>query len=122
MSEQVIINDFFRQYVDKGFKYIKNAVKLNPQHTEEHRRTMFEVCDTLLKHDIPFWTEVTLLNGCIPDVIAPTHVTPIIEVMSSETIEQFHENKMESYLRSGLNTSHLKFIDAHEKFDEVCLF
>jgi len=122
MYEQTIINDFFRLHVDVGFKSLRNAVKLNPQHTDAHRRTMFEVCNTLVKHNIPFWTEVNLLNKCIPDIVAPTHITPIIEVMSTETVEQFKENKLEKYTRAGFNSSHLKYIDAHKEFKELDLF
>ena len=122
MDEQVIINDFFRDYVDQSFKYVQNSVKLNPQHTEKHRRTMFEVCNVLVKHNIPFWTEVHLQMRCIPDIIAPTHITPIIEIMSTETLDKFEKTKFPMYNAMGFNRHHLKFIDANNEFNELDLF
>ncbi len=122
MSDQKIINDFFRQYVDTGFKCVQNSVKLNPQHTDAHRRTIFEACNVLLENKVPFWTEVHLKNGCIPDIVAPTHITPIIEVMSSETEKMFHEKKGSLYVEMGIQMSQMKFIDANLEFDPICLF
>jgi hypothetical protein len=122
MSEQEIINDFFRNYVEIGFKTVKNSVKLNPQHTESHRRTIFEACNVLLEHGIPFWTEVHLKNGCIPDIVAPTHITPIIEIMSTETEKIFHEKKNSAYVTLGITSAQMKFIDANKEFDPKRLF
>ena len=122
MTDQKIINDFFRNYVDKGFKYVQNSVKLNPQHTDAHRRTTFEACNVLVQNGIPFWTEVRLKNGCIPDIVAPTHITPIIEIMSSETEEMFDRNKGSPYETLGFQKSQMKFIDANLEFDPICLF
>ena len=90
-ADQKTVNDFFRNYVDRGYKNPMNAVRLNVDHTDAHRRTIFEVCNALLDEKIPFWTEVRLKCGCIPDVVAPTHVVPIIEVLSSETEKQFYD-------------------------------
>ena len=63
MTDQKIINDFFRNYVDKGFKYVQNSVKLNPQHTDAHRRTTFEACNVLVQNGIPFWPEISVVDN-----------------------------------------------------------
>ena len=104
-ADQKTVNDFFRNYVDRGYKNQMNAVRLNVDHTDAHRRTIFEVCNALLDEKIPFWTEVRLKCGCIPDVVAPTHVVPIIEVLSSETEKQFYDKKFDKYPSCLLYTS-----------------
>ena len=52
--EQEIVNDFFRNYVDSMFKNPMNVVRLNPGHTEEHRRAIFECCNALMSAGVPF--------------------------------------------------------------------
>tara|TARA_B100000287_G_scaffold406182_1_gene430412 strand:+ start:3559 stop:3927 length:369 start_codon:yes stop_codon:yes gene_type:complete len=122
MTEQEIINDFFRKYVDRGFKTTINAVKLNPGHTEEHKRTIFEACNSLLNNGIPFWTEVRLKCGRIPDIVAPTHVTPFIEILSSETVEDFRTTKGPTYETMGVPIKSVKLIETTPIWDEKCLF
>ena len=95
--EQAMVNDFMRDYVDRSFKTPMNAVRLNVDHTDAHRRTIFEVCNALLSHNIPFFTEVRLKCGTIPDIVCPTHVVPFIEVLSSETPEMFEDLKLDKY-------------------------
>jgi len=118
-ADQKTVNDFFRNYVDGGYKNPMNAVRLNVDHTDAHRRTIFEVCNALLDEKIPFWTEVRLKCGCIPDVVAPTHVVPIIEVLSSETEKQFYDKKFDKY-PSSLQ-SHI-LVNALQDFDKDVLF
>ena len=122
MSEQKIINDFFRKYVDSGFKTTKNSIKLNPGHTEAHKRRIFDVCNTLLNHGIPFWTEVRLKCSCIPDVIAPTHVTPFIEILSTETEEMFRTLKLPKYPVEIRENFGVKLVFANEPYSEKVLF
>ena len=73
-KDQAVINEFMREYVDRSYKTPMNAVRLNVDHTDAHRRTIFEVCNALLQEKIPFFTEVRLKCGTIPDIVCPTHV------------------------------------------------
>jgi desulfoferrodoxin (superoxide reductase-like protein) len=124
-KQQAMINEFVREYVDRSYKTPMNAVRLNVDHTDAHRRTIFEVCNALLQEKIPFFTEVRLKCGTIPDIVCPTHVVPFIEVLSSETIEMFEDLKLAKYpsefqLRytgSGKLKSFI-FVDAQEEFSK----
>ena len=51
----------------------------------------------LLQEGIPFYTEVRLTCGCIPDIVCPTHIAPFIEVFSSETMQMFEDLKLHKY-------------------------
>jgi len=105
-----------------------NAVRLNVDHTDAHRRTIFEVCNALLSHNIPFFTEVRLKCGTIPDIVCPTHVVPFIEVLSSETPEMFEDLKLDKYpeeFRERYNSGKLKsfiLIDAAKTFSQEMIF
>tara|TARA_B100001778_G_C18458301_1_gene569965 strand:- start:58 stop:459 length:402 start_codon:yes stop_codon:yes gene_type:complete len=124
-KDQATINEFMREYVDRSYKTPMNAVRLNVDHTDAHRRTIFEVCNALLQEKIPFFTEVRLKCGTIPDIVCPTHVVPFIEVLSSETIEMFEDLKLAKYpsefqLRytgSGKLKSFI-FVDAQQEFSK----
>ena len=124
-SDQRIVNDFMREYVDRSYKVPMNAVRLSAEHTDAHRRMIFEVCNYLLSQGIPFYTEVRLKCGCIPDVVAPTHITPFIEVLSTETMEMFEELKLSKYpeeFQQRYNSGRLKsftFISARNPFNPV---
>ena len=115
-ADQMIVNRFFRDYVDSSFKNPMNCIRLNTEHTDEHRRGIFEVCNALNKNAIPFWTEVRLNCGCIPDVICPTHIKQIIEVLCTETPEMFFELKLSKYSKDLHNQFIL--IDAKEPFED----
>ena len=123
-----MVNDFMRDYVDRSFKTPMNAVRLNVDHTDAHRRTIFEVCNALLSHNIPFFTEVRLKCGTIPDIVCPTHVVPFIEVLSSETPEMFEDLKLDKYpeeFRERYNSGKLKsfiLIDATKTFSQEMIF
>lgn len=127
-EQQRLLNDFMREYVDKSYNTPMNAVRLNVDHTDDHRRTIFEVCNTLLSHNIPFYTEVRLKCGTIPDIVCPTHVVPFIEVLSSETEEMFTDLKLHKYpqeFQHRYNSGKLKsfiLIDAQKTFLEEMLF
>lgn len=127
-EDQYTINSFMREYVDRSYNVPMNAVRLSAEHTDAHRRMIFEVCNALLLEGIPFFTEVRLNCGCIPDIVAPTHITPFIEVLSSETMEMFRELKLEKYpeeFRNEYSSGKLKsfvFIDANLEFDRRLLF
>jgi len=122
-KDQEIVNVFFRQYVDRGYKAVMNAVRLSAEHTDEHRRCIFDVCNTLLKAGVPFWTEVRLQCGCIPDVVCPTHIKPIIEVLCSETPQMFEELKLHKYPSELQDTKrNFIFVDAKVPFEESCIW
>jgi hypothetical protein len=122
-QEQTVVNDFFRNYVDKGHKTVMNAVRLSVEHTDEHRRCIFEVCEALLKAGIPFWTEVRLTCGRIPDIVCPTHIKPMIEVLCSETPEMFEELKLPHYPLELRDTKrNFIFVDANVPFKEEVIW
>ena len=115
-KDQEIVNAWFRHYVDRSHKTVMNAIRLSAEHTDEHRRSIFEVCNYLLKEGIPFWTEVRLHCGCIPDIVCPTHIKPIIEVLCSETPQMFEELKLPKY-PVELQKSFI-FVNAKVPFEE----
>lgn len=122
-KDQEIVNGFFRHYVDRGHKTVMNAIRLSAEHTDEHRRCIFEVCNTLLKAGVPFWTEVRLQCGCIPDIVCPTHIKPIIEVLCSETPQMFEELKLHKYPSELQDTKrNFIFVDAKVPFEESCIW
>ena len=96
-KQQRIINDWWREYADPMFKPDWNKIKLSKANTREHNLRVCEICITLLEFGIPFATEVRLNCGARPDIIAPTHVKPIIEVLWSETNEDFLTKKAPKY-------------------------
>ena len=53
-KDQEIVNAWFRHYVNRSHKTVMNAVRLSAEHTDEHRKAIFEVCNYLLKEGIPF--------------------------------------------------------------------
>jgi len=118
--EQKVVNDFFRSYVDRMYKNPMNTVRLNSEHTDEHRRAIFECCNALLAEGIPFWTEVRMKCGCIPDIVCPTHVKPMIEVLSSETMEMFRDLKLHKYPEE-LQGAFI-FVDAKADFSTEMIF
>jgi len=118
--EQKIVNDFFRSYVNPMYKNPMNTVRLNSEHTDDHRRTIFECCNALLAAGVPFWTEVRLKCGCIPDIVCPTHVKPMIEVLSSETMQMFTDLKLHKY-PDELQGAFI-FVDAKEVFKEEMIW
>jgi len=97
-----------------------NTVRLNSEHTDEHRRAIFECCNALLAEGIPFWTEVRMKCGCIPDIVCPTHVKPMIEVLSSETMEMFRDLKLDKYPEE-LQGAFI-FVDAKAVFKPELIF
>ena len=116
-AEQKEVNDFFRSYVDNvRYKNPMNSIRLNVDHTDEHRRMIFEVCNALIGERIPFWTEVRLKCGCIPDIVCPTNVKPVIEVLSSETVEDFYQKKHHKYPPELQNNS-IILVDAKKNFE-----
>ena len=121
-SEQKTINEFFRKHVDRGYKNPMNSVRLSVDHTPEHRIRIFEVCNALLEEKIPFWTEVRLNCGCIPDIVTPTHIVKFIEVFGTEKIEDFYSNKYDKYKSAGFVTSDFIFIEARSEFSKNLLW
>ena len=114
-SDQKIVNDFFREHVNRSYKNPMNSVRMNVDHTFEHRERIFQICNHLIDNKIPFWTEVRLNNGCIPDIVTPTHVITFIEVFGTETLDDFKSNKLAKYQGSGFELSDFKFIDTESE-------
>lgn len=115
-SDQKIVNDFFREHVERAYKNPMNSVRLNVDHTNDHRVRIFEICNVLIDKKIPFWTEVRLKNGCIPDIVAPTHVVRFIEVLGTESPDDFLQNKFHKYESSGFSRKDFLLIDANGEF------
>ena len=110
-ADQKIVNDFFREHVNRSYKNPMNSVRMNVDHTFEHRERIFQICNHLIDNRIPFWTEVRLNNGCIPDIVTPTHVVKFIEVFGTETLDDFKSNKLAKYCAAGFELSDFKFVD-----------
>ena len=127
-KQQSEINEFMREYADRSYKTPMNAVRLSAEHTDAHRRGIFEVCNALLTEGIPFYTEVRLTCGCIPDIVAPTHIVPFIEVLGTETMQMFEDLKLHKYpeeFRRRYSSGKLKsfiFVYAKEEFNKDVLF
>ena len=127
-KQQSEINTFMKEFVDRSYKTPMNAVRLSADHTDAHRRGIFEVCNALLAEGIPFYTEVRLTCGCIPDIVTPTHIVPFIEVLGTETMQMFEDLKLHKYpeeFRQRYSSGKLKsfiFVDAKEEFNKDVLF
>jgi hypothetical protein len=91
------VNDWWREHGDKMYKPLWGAIRLSSANTREHNLRVCQICCTLLEHGIPFATEVRLSNGVRPDIVAPTHVFPIIEVLWSESKQDFLDKKADKY-------------------------
>ncbi len=96
-KEQERINEWWRKHGDKMYKPLWGAIRLSSANTKEHNLRVCEICCCLLEMGIPFATEVRLSNGVRPDIVAPTHVRPIIEVLWSESEADFKEKKADKY-------------------------
>mgnify|MGYP000087183501 FL=1 len=114
-SDQKTVNDFFREHVDRSFKNPMNSVRMNVDHTFDHRERIFQICNHLIDNKIPFWTEVRLNNGCIPDIVTPTHVVTFIEVFGTETLDDFKSNKLSKYQGAGFDLADFKFVDTNSE-------
>ena len=75
---QQTINDWWRER-GQDAQTTLGAIRLSSANTREHNIRVCEICCTLLEYGIPFATEVRLNTGVRPDIVAPTHVLPIIE-------------------------------------------
>ena len=91
------VNDWWREHGDKMYKPLWGAIRLSSANTREHNIRVCEICCTRLEYGIPFATEARLSTGVRPDIVAPTHVLPIIEVLWSESKEDFLEKKADKY-------------------------
>ena len=81
-----------------------------------------------LASTVPFYTEVRLSCGCIPDIVCPTHISPFIEVLSSETMQMFEDLKLHKYpeeFQKRSNSGKLKsfiFIQAEKDIQKEDVF
>lgn len=107
-------SQFTREYASPSFRVDWDKVKFTGT-SKEHQDMVYEICWWLYKNNIPFATEVRFKTGYRPDIIAPTHVKPIIEVRHSED-----EEKTRSKFGNIPVDLHNKiiYVDASEEFDE----
>ncbi len=120
MKQDKRINDFIRDYAEVGFKRELGTIKL-PENNKSnrdllsHNLKLCEVCCHLKKLGIPFITEFKMKGGLRPDIVCPTHVKKIIEILHTETMESFREKKLPKYPEELKNE--FIFIKTLEKFD-----
>ena len=90
---QQIVNDWWREHGDKMHKPLWEPFDY-PRLTPAN---IISGCVKFVAHSleygIPFATEVRLNTGVRPDIVAPTHVLPIIEVLWSESKQDFLDKK-----------------------------
>jgi len=84
-AEQEIINDFVRRYVDRSFRVYWNKMSFELKNGFAHDQAVFRCCRALHLLGVPFATEVRLRCGNVADIVCPTHIKPLIEVLASET-------------------------------------
>ena len=94
---QQAVNTWWREHGDTSYKPDWGKIKLSASNTKQHNMRVCEICISLLEMGIPFATEARLNCGVRPDIIAPTHVKPIIEVLWSESNEDFLRTKSHKY-------------------------
>ena len=92
MNDQQKINDFVRRYAESGYKRDINKINLT-KGQPEHNKRICEICCELIELDIPFFTEFRTKFGLRLDIATPTHVKKLIEVLHSETVNDFFKNK-----------------------------
>ena len=119
------INNFIRTYAEPGYKKELGTIRLsgfieNKLTTKslKHNRTLSNICLFLFHYGIPFITEFKMKGGLRPDIVAPTHIKKVIEVLHTETIESFREKKLPKYLKLGIQEKDIIFI----RTDEVLTF
>lgn len=113
------VNDWWRIHGDTSYKPDWGKIKLSVANTREHNLRVCEICITLLEMGLPFATEARLQTGVRPDIIAPTHVKPIIEVLWSETNEDFLSNKSDKYHSDLIGKWILH--DAKQEYDPILI-
>ena len=112
-GEQRKINNFVRKYANHFFKYHLNHI-IPTGTSPEHLAMVSEICQHLYFKGIPYITEFKMRSGVTPDIVLPTHVKRIIEVLHSETIDDFNLKKRMKY-PAELNNDFI-FISTAKKF------
>lgn len=102
--------------MDPAFKNPINTIRLSAENTREHNMQVAKACIILLENGVPFYTEVRLKCGLRPDILCPSHVKQIIEVLHSETPEMFVEKKFNK-LPQELRGEYI-LLDSHEEWPE----
>ncbi len=113
------VNDWWRIHGDTSYKPDWGKIKLSVANTREHNLRVCEICISLLEMGLPFATEARLKTGVRPDIVAPTHVKPIIEVLWSETNEDFLSNKSDKYHSDLIGKWILH--DAKQEYDPILI-
>ena len=113
------VNDWWRIHGDTSYKPDWGKIKLSVANTREHNLRVCEICITLLEMGLPFATEARLKTGVRPDIVAPTHVKPIIEVLWSETNEDFLSNTSDKYPSDLIGKWILH--DAKQEYDPIMI-
>lgn len=96
-KEQMIINSFVNMYVDRAYRPCEGHIIINKGDGPEHNRMIIDTCLWLMDNDIPFFCQLRLKNGCIPDITTPTYIKKFIEVFHTETMESFNSKKRPKY-------------------------
>lgn len=116
---QKVLNDWWREHGHDMHRPDWGVIKLSAGNTYEHNMRVAQICIHLLHNGIPFATEAILRYDVRPDIICPTHVLPIIEVLWSESKEDFMEKKAGKYPDS-LNKKWI-LNNAGDDFDPIML-
>lgn len=92
--------EFEKKYLMKGNIFHWNVINLNPADSIYHNRMICEVCLYLLHHGIPFLTQAEFNKGEYRgDIVAPSHIQPIIEIRYSETQKKTDMKKLPEELK-----------------------
>src|SRR3990167_6385519 len=87
-------HEFVRKYCDYGYRIDWDVIKFSKADSSQHNLMVASICDWLLRNNIPFLTQMRFKTGYKPDILAPTHIKPIIEVRASETPKKSSEKEI----------------------------
>lgn len=96
MNQKTIkdLREFQDRYFEPGYKNTLNDIRLSKANTFAHNLRVSAICCYLLSQEIPYYTEVKLKCGLRCDIVCPTHIIKIIEVLHTETPEKFRKLKL----------------------------
>lgn len=83
------LREFQDRYFEPGYKNVLDDIRLSKANTFAHNLRVCAICCYLLSQGIPFYTEVKLKCSLRCDIVAPTHIIKLIEVLHTETSEKF---------------------------------
>lgn len=107
-------NQWMREHSAATYSSRMNVIRLTKGNLK-HNMKLCEVCCHLLENEIPFYTEVPLKYGVRPDIVCPTNIKSIIEIMNTEEDKDFAKNKSYKYPKDIINE--MIFIDCDNEFN-----